>query len=59
MLHVRIITPPSDRDAVLGVLGREPGVCNVVVLPGAAVDPAGDLVSATWPGRTPAPSSGP
>lgn len=44
MLHVRIITPPSDRDAVLGVLGRDPGVCNVVVLPGAAVDPAGDLV---------------
>lgn len=44
MLHVRIITPPADRDDVLGVLGRDPGVCNVVVLPGAAVDPAGDVV---------------
>lgn len=44
MLHLRIITPPGDRDRVLDVLAGDPGVCNVVVLPGAAVDPPGDLV---------------
>jgi uncharacterized hydrophobic protein (TIGR00271 family) len=44
VLHLRIITPPADRDGVLDLLGGDAGVCNVVVLPGAAVDPPGDLV---------------
>lgn len=44
MLHLRIITPPASRLRVLDILGDDPGVCNVVVLPGAALDPPGDVV---------------
>ncbi|MEV8437562.1 DUF389 domain-containing protein [Actinosynnema sp. NPDC051121] len=46
MLHLRAISPVDRTDAVLAALKREPGVTHVVVLRGAAVDPAGDVVEA-------------
>jgi len=44
MLHVRVITPASRTPAVLHALAGNPGVANVVMLPGASRQPAGDLV---------------
>ncbi|MFI6394753.1 DUF389 domain-containing protein [Nonomuraea sp. NPDC050547] len=44
MLHLRLICPPGRTDEVLRVLAECPGVTNIVVLPGAAREPAGDLV---------------
>ncbi|GAA2343200.1 DUF389 domain-containing protein [Dactylosporangium salmoneum] len=46
MLHLRVISPPGDTERVVGLLTREAGATNVVVLPGAAREPAGDLVLA-------------
>lgn len=44
MLHLRLIVPVELRDTVLARLDKWVGVTHVVVLPGAAVRPAGDLV---------------
>lgn len=44
--HLRIISPSDRSDAVLEVLRRAPGVSGVVVLPGAARVPEGDLLTA-------------
>ena len=44
MLHLRIICPVLRIDAVCDLLGAEPGVTNLIVLPGAAREPAGDVV---------------
>jgi uncharacterized hydrophobic protein (TIGR00271 family) len=44
MLHLRIICPPARTEQVCAALTDEPGVTNVVVLPGAARDPAGDVL---------------
>ncbi|WP_433372626.1 DUF389 domain-containing protein [Streptosporangium sp. CA-115845] len=44
MLHLRVISPPELSDGVLEVLETCVGVVNIVVLPGAARSPAGDLV---------------
>ncbi|WP_371501016.1 DUF389 domain-containing protein [Kitasatospora sp. NBC_00374] len=44
MLHLRLIVPTDLRDAVLGCLDGEVGVTHVIVLPGSAVRPAGDVV---------------
>lgn len=44
MLHLRSIVPSDLTDRVSDVLAANPGVTNVVVLPGAARDPEGDLV---------------
>ncbi|MEU1999815.1 DUF389 domain-containing protein [Rhodococcus sp. NPDC019627] len=46
MLHLRVICPAEHTDDVLGVLAAEPGATHVVVLRGAAIDPAGDVVQA-------------
>ncbi|WP_433204424.1 DUF389 domain-containing protein [Dactylosporangium sp. CS-047395] len=46
MLHLRVISPPEDTERVLGLLTTEAGATNVVVLAGAAREPAGDLVLA-------------
>ncbi len=45
MLHLRVITPADLADRVLGLLDADVGATNVVVLRGAARDPAGDLIS--------------
>jgi uncharacterized hydrophobic protein (TIGR00271 family) len=44
VLHLRVISPPDTTGRVLAVLTREAGATNVVVLAGAAREPAGDLV---------------
>ena len=44
MLHVRVITPPDRRGALVAVLDADLSICNIVVVPGAARRPAGDLV---------------
>ncbi len=46
MLHLRVICPPGNTEAVLDRLGSDPGVTHLTVLRGAAVDPAGDVVQA-------------
>ncbi|TDD33784.1 DUF389 domain-containing protein [Nonomuraea terrae] len=44
MLHLRLIVPPARTGEATAVLADAPGVTNIVVLPGAAREPAGDLV---------------
>jgi len=46
VLHLRAISPPERTDAVQALLVAEPGATHIVVLPGAAVEPAGDVVEA-------------
>ncbi|MGH9213491.1 MAG: DUF389 domain-containing protein [Acidimicrobiales bacterium] len=44
MLHLRIVSPLDRTEAVLGLLRGDPGVTNVALLPGAALEPSGDLL---------------
>ncbi|MFC5180381.1 DUF389 domain-containing protein [Actinomadura harenae] len=46
MLHLRSIVPADRTDAVCSALAEHVGVTNVVVVPGAARSPEGDLVTA-------------
>ena len=46
MQHLRVITPARTTDAVRDLLIAEPGATHVTVLPGAAIQPAGDVVEA-------------
>ncbi|MGV0816133.1 DUF389 domain-containing protein [Mycolicibacterium boenickei] len=46
MLHLRVIAPADLRDPILNALQIEPGVAHIVVHAGAAVDPAGDEITA-------------
>lgn len=46
MLHLRVIAPVELRDQVIDVLGRHAGVTHLVVHPDAALDPAGDEITA-------------
>ncbi len=46
MLHLRVICPPRRTGAVRDLLLAERGATHVVVLPGVAVQPAGDVVEA-------------
>jgi uncharacterized hydrophobic protein (TIGR00271 family) len=46
MLHVRVVVPAELSDAVLDVFKDDPAVSAVAFLPGASVEPAGDLVLA-------------
>lgn len=46
MLHLRVVCPPGRTVDVRSVLDAEPGVAHLVVHPGVAVHPAGDLVEA-------------
>ncbi len=46
MLHLRVICPPEHTDEVVAGLREQPGTAHVVVLPGAAVQPAGDVIEA-------------
>lgn len=46
MLHLRIVTPPDRTGRVREILCEDPAVWNVIVLAGAAVRPAGDVVLA-------------
>ncbi|MEU3605288.1 DUF389 domain-containing protein [Streptomyces sp. NPDC035033] len=44
MLHLRMIVPPDRTEAVTELIGATVGTTHLVVLAGAARDPAGDLV---------------
>lgn len=44
MLHVRVISPAAQTDEVLAIAADCPAAVNVIKLPGAAYDPAGDVV---------------
>ncbi|OIJ67481.1 DUF389 domain-containing protein [Streptomyces mangrovisoli] len=44
MLHLRLITPAGATDDVVRLIEETVGTTHLVVLPGAARDPAGDLV---------------
>lgn len=44
MLHLRLITPSDRTDEVVLLIGKTVGTTHLVVLPGAARDPAGDVV---------------
>ncbi|MFG3435668.1 DUF389 domain-containing protein [Nonomuraea sp. NPDC047897] len=46
MLHLRVISPAARTHEVRAVLAECPGATNVVVFPGVAVTPEGDLVQA-------------
>jgi uncharacterized hydrophobic protein (TIGR00271 family) len=44
MLHVRVVSPPGSTDHLVERLSADPGVRNLVVMPGAARRPEGDAV---------------
>ncbi|MFF8533495.1 DUF389 domain-containing protein [Streptomyces sp. SAS_267] len=44
MLHLRLITPPDRTDDVVRLIEGTVGTAHLVVLPGAARNPAGDVV---------------
>jgi uncharacterized hydrophobic protein (TIGR00271 family) len=44
MLHLRLITPSETTDDVVFLIEKTVGTAHLVVLPGAARDPAGDVV---------------
>ena len=46
MLHLRAVSPVDVTDRVLAVLKEHPGATHVVLLRGAAIEPAGDVVEA-------------
>ncbi len=49
MLQLRLTSPPSLTDAVVEHLQSDPAVSALVVVPGAAVKPEGDLIMADLP----------
>jgi uncharacterized hydrophobic protein (TIGR00271 family) len=46
VLHLRVVSPPDRTAEVRALLDADPGVAHLIVLPGAAVRPAGDVVEA-------------
>ncbi|RZS34328.1 putative hydrophobic protein (TIGR00271 family) [Herbihabitans rhizosphaerae] len=46
MLHLRVVCPTTTTDDVVRVLTEHPGTTHLVVLPGVAVQPEGDVVEA-------------
>lgn len=44
MLHLRILAPADRAERALELLDGTPSVCNIVVLPGAAHRPQGDVI---------------
>ncbi|MFI7273503.1 DUF389 domain-containing protein [Streptomyces sp. NPDC049879] len=44
MLHLRLISPAARTDEVVALLRRTVGTTHLAVLPGAALEPAGDVV---------------
>ncbi|WP_155361207.1 DUF389 domain-containing protein [Acrocarpospora macrocephala] len=44
MLHLRVISPREHTDAAVALLRQSPGLTNLVVLPGVAQEPPGDLL---------------
>jgi uncharacterized hydrophobic protein (TIGR00271 family) len=49
MLHLRLTSPSSLTDAVIEHLQSDPAVTGLAVVPGAALKPTGDLITAELP----------
>ncbi|MFG2080266.1 DUF389 domain-containing protein [Micromonospora tulbaghiae] len=45
MLHIRVIAPADRSSDIADLLATDPGVTHLVVLPGAARQPAGDYIT--------------
>ncbi|WP_422749504.1 DUF389 domain-containing protein [Micromonospora sp. WMMD1219] len=45
MLHIRVISPADRSSEIADLLAADPGVTHLVVLPGAARQPAGDYIT--------------
>ena len=52
MIHLRIVSPTDRTEQVLAALDTVPHVVNIVVLPGAARRPPGDVVLVDVPSET-------
>jgi uncharacterized hydrophobic protein (TIGR00271 family) len=46
VLHLRVIAPEEMRDDIVDVLRAEVGVANILLYPGAALEPVGDEITA-------------
>ena len=46
LLHLRVVSPAHLSQEVEAILSRQPGATNIIVLPGVARDPSGDLFQA-------------
>jgi uncharacterized hydrophobic protein (TIGR00271 family) len=46
VLHLRVVSPTGKTDEVLRVLRTQPGTTHLVLLPGAALAPEGDVIEA-------------
>ena len=44
MLHVRVVSPPGATEELIEKLAADPGIRNLILLPGAARHPDGDAV---------------
>jgi uncharacterized hydrophobic protein (TIGR00271 family) len=44
MIHLRVVSPPDLTEGIVTLLAAEPGVLNLVVLPGRARTPDGDAI---------------
>jgi uncharacterized hydrophobic protein (TIGR00271 family) len=44
VIHLRLVVPSAERDAIVRRLVDTPGVAHVMQIPGASVAPAGDVV---------------
>jgi uncharacterized hydrophobic protein (TIGR00271 family) len=49
MLHVRVVSPPGATGALIEKLSADPGIRNLILLPGAARHPDGDAVQFDLP----------
>ena len=48
MIHLRVDSPADLTEKTVALLAGDPGVLNLVVLPGRARNPDGTPSSATW-----------
>jgi uncharacterized hydrophobic protein (TIGR00271 family) len=49
MLHVRVVSPPGATQELIETLAADPGIRNLILLPGAARHPDGDAVQFDLP----------
>ena len=52
MIHLRVVSPSDLTEKIIALLGGDPGVLNLVVLPGRARNPDGDAIECDVLGGT-------
>jgi uncharacterized hydrophobic protein (TIGR00271 family) len=52
MLHVRVVSPPGATEELIERLAADPGIRNLILLPGAARHPDGDAVQFDLPDQS-------